>query len=91
MEKMYLIKCSTGCYDDYRSHSIFVTSVKSRATKYVTRFNKTKKKWVKYYSQFEERKNGMTWIKDEFAEQHFERWIWLREINECWFEEIEIR
>jgi hypothetical protein len=89
MKKMYIVKFSSGSYDDYSIFCVFVTEKKSIATKYVTKFNKILKKWKNYYSQFEN--DDRDWIKEEYVNQHFKRWHALREINECYWEEIEVR
>ena len=91
MKKLYIVKYSSGSYDDYHTTDVFVTDIKSKATKYVTKFNKILKKWEKYYKKFEEKDCGMGWIKDEYVQQHFDRWNCLREINLCYWEEIEVR
>jgi len=52
MDKIYLVKYCGGSYDDFYIVTIFATTKKSTATKYVTRFNKILKKWKEYYSQF---------------------------------------
>jgi len=91
MKKIYIIKYCGGSYEDYYTKDIFITDNKSNATKYVTKFNKLLKKWNKYYEQFEEDKCGMKWIKDEYVEQHFNRWNSLKNINNCYWQEIEVR
>lgn len=90
---MYIVKYSTGSYDDYGVTDIFITDKKSIATKYVTKFNSILKKWNNYYKQFEETpyEGSCGWIKDEFSEQYFWRWHRLKETNKCWWEEIEVR
>lgn len=91
MEKVYIVRYSGGSYEDYYANDIFVTVKKSTATKYVTRFNKTLKKWKAYYKQFEEENYGMPWIKEEHVEKHFHRWNRIRNISNCYWEEIKVR
>lgn len=91
MEKMFIVKYDGGSYDDYYEVGIFVTDDKSKATKYCTKFNKMLKKWSKHYEQYEEDRHGMTVIKDEFVEEHFDRWCRLKDINRCYCEEIDLR
>ena len=91
MKKIYIVKYSGGSYEDYYTIDIFITDNKSNATKYVKKFNKLLKKWNKYYEQFEEDKFGMKWIKDEYVEQHYNRWSSLKNINNCYWHEIEVR
>ncbi len=88
MEELYIVKYSIGHYDDWGVTDIFVTNNKSKATKYVTKFNRLVKKWCEYYNQFEDDSH---WIKDEYVEQHFQRWIWFRDIEQCYYEIIDVR
>lgn len=90
-DKIYIVKYSEGSYEDYLENIIFATINKSTATKYVTRYNKILKKWTEYYSQFEEIKSGINWIKKEFVETKYNRWNYLRELNGCFWEEVKIR
>ena len=90
-KKMYLVRYYGGCYDDYYTVVLFVTSKKSTATKYVTKFNSTLNRWKKYYSKFEKTEHGFTWIKEEYAESHYGRWCDLRNITKCYYEEINVR
>jgi len=89
--KMFIVKYSSGSHDDYEEWDIFITSKKSTATKYVTKFNRKVKYWQSYYSQFEYDMGGFKWIKDEYVESHYTRWNQIRKINRCYWEEIEIR
>ena len=89
---MFLVKYSSGNYDDYCVYTIFVTDNEKIAKKYTLKFNKILRKWKKYYSQLEEEKfKGFRWIKDEHQEQHFARWNSLRNVNECFYEKIPVR
>lgn len=88
---MYIVKYSTGSYSDYREIDIFVTLKKSKATKYVTKFNKILKKYKDHYKQYEEPMvESMNWIKDIHI-QYYERWSMLNETNNCFWIEIEER
>lgn len=91
MSKMYVVKYSEGSYHDWREVDLFVTNKKRTATKYVAKFNKTLKKWKEHYKKYEYEEFGMTWIEDQYVEKYFSRWNRLRDINKCYYEEIEIR
>jgi len=91
MKKMYIVRYCGGSYDDWYESNVFVTDKKSTATKYATKFNKMLKKWKEHYKQFESKEFGMTWIKDEYVEKHFNRWNSLQNINNCYWKEIELR
>jgi hypothetical protein len=87
-KKIYLVKYSTGQYEDYNEKIIFATFDKQKAIKYVSKFNQITNKWDKYYSKY----NGdYRWIKDEYVEKYFNRWYMLHELNNCTYEEINIR
>ena len=87
---MYIVEYTGGSYDDFYTHSIFITDKKSKATKYCTKFNKLLKKWKKHYSQYEDNRKGMTWIKDDCIEK-YKRWSDLRNISHCYWNEIDFR
>jgi len=91
MKKMYIVRYCGGSYDDWYEVNVFVTDKKTTATKYVIKFNKMLKKWKKHYNQFESKELGMNWIKEEYVEQHFNRWDSLQNINSCYWSEIEFR
>ena len=91
MEKIYLVRCYGGSYDDYYDAVIFATTKKTTATKYATKFNRILKKWKEYYSQFEDKEIGFNWIKQEYVEQHFRRWNSLRNITKCYYQELTLR
>jgi hypothetical protein len=91
MKKIYIVTYSAGSYDDAYDKNIFVTENKSKATRYVKRFNRLLKKWNEYYDQYAEQKGGIRWIKNEYSEKYFNRWHNLLEINRCFMEEIETR
>ena len=89
--EIFLVRCSYGSYDDYLEKVIFVTENKSKAVKYVRKYNAILKKWKEYYSQYEEPLYTYKWIKKEFVNQYFDRWNKLQRLNKCSFEKIEVR
>jgi hypothetical protein len=92
MDKIYLVKYSTGSHSNYREIIVFATNKKSKAIKYVTKFNRILKKWKEYYSQYEENEyNVMRWIKNEYVQQYFDRWYSLYNIDRCYYLKIEFR
>lgn len=88
---MYIVRYCGGSYDDWYESNIFVTDKKSTATKYVTKFNKSLKKWKNHYKQYEVKRFGIDWLKDEHIYKHFNRWNSLRIIDKCYWVEIEVR
>lgn len=91
MKTIYLIKYSVGSYEDYKEITVFATAVKKVATKYVTKANKILKKWKDYYSQFEDNRIGIKWIKEEYIEKYYNRWSSIKAVNRFYWEEIEVR
>jgi len=88
---MYLVQYSTGSYEDHFPQVIFVTDNKSKATKYVTKFNSMLKRWGKHYEQFEDERMGFKWIKDEFVDKYHSRWRMLRNTNRCLWYQVDFR
>lgn len=90
MNKIFIVKYYGGSHDDWYEVTLFVTSKKSTATKYITKFNKTLKKWKEYYKKYEEQSYGNTRVKDEHL-QYFDRWLTLNRITKCYWKEVEVR
>lgn len=88
MEYIYIVKYYK---EEFDTISIFVTHDKKTAIKYVKKFNSILKKWKKYYSQYEDRTSGITWIKDVYVNKYFERWYKISEISNCFYDKIELR
>jgi hypothetical protein len=91
MKNMYIIKYSGGSYDDFYTTDIFVTTNKSKATRYATKFNRILKTWKDHYKKYEEKKHGFGWIKDEFVEKKYDRWSSLNNVNRCFVDKIQQR
>ena len=91
MSKMYIVRYYGGSYDDWYTNNVFVTDKKSKATKYVTKFNKMLSKWKEHYKQYEDVEFGSAWIKDEYVELYFDRWNSLQNITKSYIDEIDFR
>lgn len=91
METIYLVKYSSGSYDDYTEKIVFATTDKKKATKWVTKFNRIKKEYLKMYEPYLETKHSFLWIKYEYADKYFNKWHKLSKINRAFWEEIEVR
>ena len=90
-KKIYIVKYCGWNYDEAFFNNLFVTSKKNTAIKYVTKFNRILKKWKEHYKQYETIKFGLVTIKDEHFEKRFDRWNYLRNIDRCFFSEIDVR
>ena len=86
--KIYIAKYSKGRYEDKTEYIVFASTNKSKVTKWCTKFNKMLKKWSDYYEKYEDE---LGWIEKEHIEKHYKRWSWLRELNNAYYEETEIR
>ena len=78
---MYIVYYTTGSYDDFTRVPVFVTNDKSKASKWVLKFNKMLDKWSEYYE-----KN-----RSELPFTMIENIIYFTEVGEAYFEQIEIR
>ena len=79
--KHYLVSYSTGMYDDFQIHILFVTEDEELAKKYCEKFNSIRERWFGYYKEL--------LIKDSPL-KNWERAGFL-EINKCFYKEIEKR
>lgn len=89
-DKIYLACYSTG---EFGLHIVFASNVKSRVTKWVTKFNKMHKRWKDHYDQYCDDRFGNImgrWITEENYDK-FNRWDMLRNINRAYYDEIELR
>lgn len=84
--KMYVVKYSTGSWEDYVVKNVFVTFDKDVAERYVAKFEATLQKLKSYYCQFTDIHN-----QDENYYIKWNRSVDLQEINRCWYEEIQLR
>lgn len=91
--KIYLACYSTGQYEDSETHIVFASNVKSRVTKWVSKFNKMHKRWKAHYDQYCDDRHGDLvgrWIMEEHYDKSY-RWHMLRNINRAYCDEIELR
>lgn len=88
--KAYLVGYSTGDYETYRRVTVFTTLSKSKAQKWVRKFNRIIREWKEWLSQFEE-VDGIVWLKNEYIGKWFNRWRRISEISKAYCEEIELR
>lgn len=93
MDKIYLVKVDTGEYDSRDDFPLFASPNREKADQYKNRYNTLLKDLKNFYSRFEEGDEvlGTVWIKEEYAEEWFDKWYKIRNINGCFVEEIEVR
>lgn len=87
---MYIISYYTEDVEGIYHEKIFATKSKETATKYVSKFNAILKKWKEFYSSFEEDYHGMRFLAERYSD-YYSRYILMKRILECRWEEIETR
>ena len=90
MKTIYIVRYCGGDYDSSYQVNLFVTDKKSTATKYVTKFNRILKKWKEHYKQYETKDYGFNWIEDKYVELYYDRCSSLRNIDKCYYNEIDL-
>ncbi len=83
---MWVVKYTTGTYDDFMRHNIFVTKNEELAKAYVEKHNKVLTKWQKYWEQFE---NEDDWMEDPTKD--WNRWYQIVNRNEAYYDKIDVR
>jgi len=91
MKKIYLACYDTGDYEDKDVIIVFASHNKRLVTKWVTKFNKIKKRWDEYYNQYCDFRYSILWVKDDCPEYIYKRWYKNRSIGKAYYKEIEIR
>ena len=86
MDKMYIVKYDIGEYDSYKEVIVFATKNKSKATRYVKRFNKVMKNYRGFYSKF----ISPRWTNNSNY-SYYDRWYNLQELGSCFMEQIQLR
>lgn len=83
---IYLVRYSSGCWDNHYKVNIFVTYEEEKAKAYVEKFNTKLAKWKKYWTSLVN--------EDDFWEDNsidFHRYSTVTETNEAFYTKIEIR
>lgn len=87
---IYIATYSSGMFDSY-NYEVFASHDKSKVAKWVKRFNSILKRLKQRNKQFEKKEFGMFCIKDEYATSHFLQWLKVRDLNNAFIQEIELR
>ena len=103
LETAYIVKYSTGSYDDYYEGTMFVTFDKNVAEKYIKRFSIMVENYKDFYKTLEEHDYPELLLEEDYVDsrnyyslpekcnEYWSRWWQLNEFNKCYIEEIEIR
>jgi len=103
LKTAYIVKYSTGSYDDYYEGTMFVTFDKNVAENYVKKFSKMVENYKDFYRTFEEHRYPKLLLDPKYTDlgddnclpeeysKYWSRWYQLYEFNKCYIEEIEIR
>jgi len=78
---MYIVYYTTGAYDDFQRHSVFVTESELIASEWVAKFNRIVNQFYDYYINNIDNLQNTT-IRDIF---------YFTEVNEAYYEQIEAR
>jgi len=90
---MFLVKYSSGSYDDWYEIAIFVTQSEDVAKAYVEKFNNLLEKWKPIVEEGQNKNRDLEYKKSDFSEYctiGF-RYYDITEINEAKYELIEER
>ena len=79
--KMYIVYYTTGVYDDFERHSVFVTESELVASEWVVKFNRIADKWYEYYKQ----------NKDKLQDTTIREIFYFKEVGLSYYEQIELR
>ena len=88
-EKIYIVKYSSGSYDDYHEQNIFATKSLEVASNYIQKFNTKLDYWKGVMMTYA---NESGYLKDENWNIPVTNHFWtIKDMNRCFIEEIEIR
>jgi hypothetical protein len=89
MKIMYIVKYESGSYDDYFVQDVFVTNNKELAEKWVNKFNSRITYWKEVIKQYNNEDGYLD--RKYWAIPFVKRYRIIRDINEAFIEEIELR
>lgn len=81
INEVYVVKYYGGDFEDRYEKTIFATTDKKYAERYVIKFNTKLQKWKQYHNT---NYNGSSY-------KHIDRWYELINIYDCYYEKIELR
>lgn len=86
---MYIVKYSSGSWDDYGVTNVFVTEDLEKAEKWVNKFNARVEYWKEILKQYYD-EDG--YLDEKYWSTPFAKRYWkIRDTNEAFIEEIELR
>lgn len=97
MVKLFVANYSSGDWDDYSDRQVFVSHDKQLVENWVEKFNRILVRWKEYYSQYGENvhefcEDCKLTLKEEVEDYRIIlRFYQLRDINEAFITEIELR
>ena len=94
MEKqnIYIVKYSTGYFENYREITIFATMDEIKANNYVRKYNIILDKLKTQYHKYGDHRGGFSTIKEEFKHSNvFYRFYEVFKLHRCFYEEVELR
>ena len=94
MEKqnIYIVKYSTGYFENYREITIFATMDEIKAKDYISKYNMILDKLKTQYHKYGDHRGGFSTIKEEFKHSNvFYRFYEVFKLHRCFYEEVELR
>jgi hypothetical protein len=89
IEKIYVVKYSSGSYDDFYEENIFATKSLEVASNYIHKFNSRLEYWKEVMMTYADDRGH---LKDENWDIPVTNHFWtIKEMNRCFMEEVEIR
>ena len=91
--KIFVVKYSSGFYEDYKETIIFATKDEVKANNYIRRYNIILDKLKTYYEKYSNN-NRFSYdsIRKEFEGTKISyRYHAIYELHQCFYEEVELR
>jgi hypothetical protein len=85
--KMYIVAYSSGSYEEWREHLIFVTQDKGKAEKYIEKANNLLVKCIEFYNQKSNEEIKADLDKWTFTSRSMD----FNHVNSFYITEIEVR
>jgi hypothetical protein len=85
--KMYIVAYSSGSYEDWREHLIFVTQDKEKAEKYIEKANNLLVKCKEFYDKKSSEELDANLVEFFFTSRSMD----FNHVNRFYIKEIEVR
>ncbi|CAK0748783.1 conserved hypothetical protein [Gammaproteobacteria bacterium] len=86
-ELYYLVSYSTGQYEDHYTVNVFVTNDENKAKKWIEKFNRILKSFIENNNPFDNDSDEL----ENIPYEKINRWYYISEINNAFYNIIELR